>query len=691
MKVPMIGAALERYRLGRSIQQRAHPSSDAALVRTLAGEASSGVDVTYDNMLSVSAVWAAVNLIANSVAQLPLILYRRLEGGVGRERAVDHPLYQLLKLQPHKEVTSYRLRQTIQGHVCTWGNGYGHVGRDRGGRVVDMLPLRPDRMRLDRDINNDLVYWYRPTAGAAEVRLSADDVLHIRGLSFQGLAGMNPQETGREAIGSAMAADRQAAAFFKNDSTPRGVLTIQRSFNDQAARDRLRREFERTYGGLSNSSKTAILEEGMDYRAIGLSPQVTQLLESRKYSVADVARFYQVPPHMIGDLDRATFSNVEEMAIEFVQYSMMPWLVAWQQELDTTLLSARERESLFFEFNVDALLRGTPEKRAAFYNAGRLNGWLSGDEIRERENLNPIPEGKGAIFWQPLNMVPLGDTFASVEDDDDQVGDGTDDVVPGDPRPRAGAVVQEQRGLRSAASRGRMARSFQGVYAAAIERVIRRERADVMREAEKQLVLRGAGEFDAYLDSFYQPGSSLAELLVSATDPIYAEIFRGVRADVLEELGIESVDEAAYSKAVEDYRAFFVADYLSSSAGQIRSIIRGALEEGADPLVRVGTRFEEWGATRPAKLSIEECFRATNALSLVAYRGAGVRRLRWVTAGATTCPYCKEMNGRVVGIDQAFRPANSDLTPEGARPLHSYRAVKHPPLHQKCDCQIVAA
>lgn len=682
MRLPVISAIRDLFSLSR--QMRAQPRAiDNNLIRLLGGENKAQTDITYDSMMKLSAVYRCIRLLSESVAQLPLIMYRRLPGG-GRERATDHPLYRLMKEQPHPEMTSFMFRETLQGHLGSWGNAFASIGRSVGGDVIDMLPLRPDRMRLVRGHNNALEYHYRVLAGSPEIVIPNDEILHVRGFSFTGSWGSNPQDDGREIFGTAKAADDHAGNFFANDSTPRGILMLTRLLPDQKSRDRLRSEWEKTYGGIDNKNKTAILEEGTEYKPIGLSPQVTQLLESRRFSVGDIARFYGIPPHMIGDLEKATFSNITEQSIQFVQHTIMPWTIRWEQQINSTLIKESERGEYFFEFLLDALMRGTPDQRASFYNAGRLSGWLNGDEIRARENMNPIPDGKGAAYWQPLNMVPLGETFASVDDDDDD-DDETDSVVPGEPRPRA----VEHRGDRSAASRSRTAQSFHRVYGDAIARVLKRERADVMKAAEKNLT-RGDAEFEAFLVEYYRAGGDLTEFLGVATGSVYAQLNDAVRESIQDEMGVAELG-SEFDQAIIDYRENFAGGYASASIGQLRAVVRDAIAAGGDPLDALQLRFDQWQERRPSKMAFEETFRAVNALSLAGYASAGVRRLRWVIGGSTTCPYCTEMNGRIIGIDRSFLPAGGDLTPEGATPMHQYRAVKHPPLHQRCDCMIVAA
>ena len=248
--------------------------------------------------------------------------------------------------------------------------------------------------------------------------LTDDRVWHLRGLSNDGLDGYSPISLMRQAIGLSMAAEKFGAKFFGNDARPGGILLHPGQLGDEAAK-RLTETWESRHGGLSGAHRVAVLEEGLSYKEIGIPPDDAQFLETRKFQVNEIARIYRIPPHMLADLERATFSNIEHQSIDFVTHTIRPWLVRWEQSIKQNLMVPADRDRYFAEFLVDGLLRGDTKSRYEAYAIGRQNGWFSADDIREMENLNPLPDGKGEEYLIPLNMIPAGSAPATVAETDE--------------------------------------------------------------------------------------------------------------------------------------------------------------------------------------------------------------------------------------------------------------------------------
>lgn len=361
-----------------------------------------GVTVTPEQAMSTSAVFACVNVLAQTVASLPLITYKRLARG--RERAHDFYLYPLLHDLPNPEMTSYDLRQTLQGHLGLRGNAFSEIVPDVSGRVNEIWPLRPDRMSMDRDADGNLIYIYQLPAGIGGGKkiFRKDQIWHIRGLSHNGLWGISPIAEAMQAVAMALAMEEFGGRFFGNGAQPGFWIKHPNSLKKEAY-DRLKKDFEFRNSGLTNAHRVAILEEGMSVEKIGIAPDEAQFLESRKFQIRDIARFYRMPPHKIQDLEQATFSNIEEQSIEFVTDTLRPWLVAWEQSIYKDLLLERERKRYYIEHLVDGLLRGNTISRYTAYASGINAGWMVRNEARERENLNPI-DGLDEPL-QPLNMT----------------------------------------------------------------------------------------------------------------------------------------------------------------------------------------------------------------------------------------------------------------------------------------------
>lgn len=334
------------------------------------GSTASGKRVNARSAMQMTAVYSCVRILSEAVAGLPLQFYRYNDNG-GKEKAVDHPLYFLLHDEPNPEMTSFVFRETLMTHLLLWGNAYSQIIRNGKGEIVALYPLMPDRMTVDRDEHGRLYYEYLvydgddvdgrtgtdPKASGKIVRLHPADVLHIPGLGFDGLVGYSPIAMAKNAIGLAIAAEEYGSKFYANGAAPSGVLEHPGTFQ-----------------------------------------------------IDEIARIFRVPPHMVGDLDKSSFSNIEQQSLEFVKYTLDPWVSRWEQAMVRALLSAEEKKKYFFKFNVDGLLRGDYQSRMTGYATARQNGWMSANDIRELENMDRIPEELGGdLYLINGNMTKLQD------------------------------------------------------------------------------------------------------------------------------------------------------------------------------------------------------------------------------------------------------------------------------------------
>ena len=367
------------------------------------GKSASGISVNTTSALSYSAVYAAVRLLSESVASLPLHTYERI--GEGKQRSRSHPVANVLSTKPNDQLTSFSFRETLMGHVLTWGNGYAEIVRDGAGTATALLPVTPDRVRVTQDTDATVRYVVDE-----QITLEQDSMFHIAGLGFDGLIGYSPITLAKDCIGLGMAAERFGGSFFQNSARPAGVLVHPGKLSQEAA-ERLRESWTNTMASSQNAGKTAILEEGMNWVNLGIPPDDAQYLETRKFQVDEIARWYGIPPHMIASMDSATFSNIEHQAIEFVTHTLRPWLVRWEQEISRKLFM---NDDYFPQFVVDGLLRGDTKTRYESYRVARESGWLSVNEIRALENLNPV-EG-GDQYVQPLNMGTVTEDVVEEED-----------------------------------------------------------------------------------------------------------------------------------------------------------------------------------------------------------------------------------------------------------------------------------
>lgn len=371
-------------------------------LRYLFGRSASGTNVTEESAMQVTAVYACVRILSEAIAQLPLNIYEYQSDG-GKKRVFDHPLYKILHDEPNPEMTSFVFRETLMSHLLIYGNAYAQIIRDGGGRILGLYPLLPDKMEVDRNEKGELVYKYSRYDDSnpnfkeyGAIVLNSDDVLHIPGLGFDGLVGYSPIAMAKNAVGMTLACDEYGSAFFANSARPSGVLEYPGALKDPAA---VRESWNAVYGGSKNANKVAVLEEGMTFKQISISPDEAQFLETRKFQINEIARLYRIPPHMIGDLDKSSFSNIEQQSLEFVKYTLDPWVVRWEQSLKKSLLLPQEKEKYFIKMNVDSLLRGDYESRMEGYAKARQNGWMSANDIRELEDLNPISDEDGGNLY----------------------------------------------------------------------------------------------------------------------------------------------------------------------------------------------------------------------------------------------------------------------------------------------------
>ena len=380
------------------------------------GGSTAGKNVNERSAMQMTAVYACVRILSESIAGLPLHMYQ-YEADGSKKKAVEHPLYALLHDEPNPEMTSFIFRETLMTHLLLWGNAYAQIIRNGKGEVIALYPLMPNRMNVERDDKGRLYYEYQtvkedaPTVKGSVVRLDPSDVLHVPGLGFDGLVGYSPIAMAKNAIGLAIAAEEYGSKFYANGAAPSGVLEHPGTLKDPG---KVRDSWNAAFGGSSNSHKVAVLEEGLKYTPISIKPNDAQFLETRKFQIDEIARIFRVPPHMVGDLEKSSFSNIENMSREFVTYTLNPWVCRWEQAFHKALLSQDEKKDYFFRFNVDGLLRGSYHERMQGYSVGIQNGFMCPNDVRELENLDLIPEELGGNKYMVNgNMVDLQNVGAA--------------------------------------------------------------------------------------------------------------------------------------------------------------------------------------------------------------------------------------------------------------------------------------
>jgi HK97 family phage portal protein len=646
----------------------------ASLMRrgALSSYSSTGVSVTSETALQASAVFACVRVLSESEAMLPLVLYR--QNGKNREKAVDHPLYRLLHDAPNQEMTSFNFRQTIMSHLCLRGNAYVYIEYGRDGKISALYPLNPDGVQIVREKETGILLYgvqVPEKYGGEYLFLTSERVWHLRGMGSDGVVGYNPIRLAREAIGLSIAAEGYGASFFGNNAEPGFVLVHPGKLNDEAYK-RLRQSWEDRHKGFENAHKVAILEEGMRPEKLGVSPEDAQFLETRKFQINEIARIFRVPPHMIADLDRATFSNIEHMGLEFVMYSLMPWLVNIEQSVNANLLSPAERGKYYAKHTLSGLLRGDVESRYRAYATARQWGFMSVDEIRELEELNPLPEGQGQVYLTPLNMMPTGTPTGQ---DRQTHPDAEYRVIK--PYEMREVFFQRRRALME---------KYQGLFLDSLERIYRRERNDVMRLAEKHLRKRELVDFNLALAEYYLKHAEIIRQYVGKLMETYAELV-GMDA-VAEADKADAYDSELVRRFIRSYVDAFASREAYESKQRVDNAVKTAVANGDDPYEAVNNETEGWITSRAQGNAHDEAVRINGAVSATVWKAVGVSFLVWRTYGEKTCPYCQSMDGKRIAIDGWFLAEGDSIIADGGEKLVAKQNHRHPPLHGGCDCMI---
>ncbi len=394
MKIPIISNWLEK-RISESAYLR------KILTASLSGGSRAGVSVTPDSAMRTTAVWACVRVLSTSYAALPLHVYSD-NGSGGSEKAVNNPWYEKLRKAPNPEQSSFTFRQASMAQICLYGNAYAEIEFDNFGNPVALWPIPSWCCEPQRNEKKELFYHVTVPNTGENRNLQPYRVLHVMGLSTDGMKGLSPIRQAMETIGISMAAEQFAGSFFGQGMNVGAVAEHPKQLSSQGS-ENLRKSLNEKYAGLGNANRLLLLEEGMKFQKVGISPEEAQFIETRQFQVEDIARIFGVQLHKIGHLLHATFSNIEHQGIEFVTDTMLPWVVNFEQEYDRKLFY---NSRFYTKHSLEGLLRGDTVARAAFYRELFYLGALSADEIREKEEMNPEPNGIGNRYYVQANMVP---------------------------------------------------------------------------------------------------------------------------------------------------------------------------------------------------------------------------------------------------------------------------------------------
>lgn len=700
------------------------------------GKSVSGVSVTNTTALNISAVYSAVRLASETIGTVPVQAFRK--NGDTREK-INHPVAELFSGMANPDMPGHILREVLQGHLELRGKAFAEIVHDVNGLPGQLWPLNPDDIVIKRNSQNELEYHHTPSGKT----LPDWKVLHLRGFGSDGVNGYSVVSLGRESLGLTTAAEQFGGRYFGEGTNVGGFIRLpegKKGLSDEAF-ERLKAQMNQKYKGLQKSHGLIILENGAEFQKIGLSPEDSQFLETRKFQVTEIARWFRLPPHLIGDLERATFSNIEHQGMESVRHSWLPRVTRWEAEIKNKLLANPHREKdIYIRFNLDGLLRGDVKTRYDAYHLALTDGWMNSDEVRGKEDMPQQPDGQGKLFLVPLNMVdkstlveePAGDGIdgATVDNPDAgvqlngaQVAAATEIVtlVVNGELPRDAGIGQLQvlfnltqpQAEQVMGSAG--TESFQKVEEEPARSgkpyELRAGQADILsqrrkigesyrgkiRKAAEALVtgeikmirsLMAANEEDHTLrEAFLSELKNHKKTYEQKMGPVLSAYASDLYPVARDEVGSEVDGDAEYESFTADYVAGYGSRHLSRTRKQVLAIIGDPDQDTREAL---DTRLTEWDAKRAKKIEEEETTRGRSAFVKAAFMAFGVTKLRSIAHGES-CPFCNSINGKVIEINSLFFTEGESIEPEGAQSAMTFSSnIGHPPYHGGCDCDIVA-
>ncbi len=669
-------------------------------IRDSSHVALSGVSVTPKSSLQSMAVLACVMILADTVASLPLLTYRRRNGE--KERATGHPLYKLLHDQPNPLQTPFEFRQRQMIDIATHGAGPSLIEWSATGWPTAIWRMNPDNIGLEMTEDRQLIItYYSSTSGRGWILPPWDVHMPVWATDSTGVRWLSPVGVAKNAIGLGVAAEEFGSKFYANGVRPSVILRHPRQLKPEAYRN-IRASFEDAYSGLANAHRVAILEEGMEVETVGIPPDQAQFLETRKYQVEEIARLYRVPASLVGINDGVNYASEEQKGIQFITHTIRPWAVRIEQRLMADLLTPAERADYHIEFLLDGLQRADIKSRYEAYATGINAGFLNVDDARTLENL-PTVEG-GDLHLRPLNMVTFGGrggggraARAVVVDQDDHAITCTCGRCGSDAQPeqRQATRLLETRSDDSVADRRRRAmRQYQRLLEDNATRIVRREVADIRRALAKQgMRSRRATPADtelfrSWLAQFYEELRGVIPDILLATGETMAATMAELVASELDKEDAGLTD--SLRQFVGEMLAAAAGAYVASGQRQLEALMDEAEETGTDAGAAIDERLTGWEETKPGKSAEQWAFELGNALIISSYRDSGVVYLRWHASGKS-CAYCSRLHGQIAGIDSYFVNAGDELGGgDGDQPLRVRRNARHGPIHRKCDCVVLA-
>ena len=562
-------------------------------------------------------------------------------------------------------MTAMNFRETMMSHILAWGNGYAQKIRNEKNEIRELWPIPPNMVRIEKSKAGQYVYIVR--VKNQDVKISRENMLHIAGLGYDGFMGYSVISKARESIGVGMAAEEFGARFFGSGTHPSVVIEHPQKLSADA-HSRLSKSLDKAHGGLGRSHRLMLLEEGMKIEKLGIPPNDAQFLETRQFQVPEIARWFNLPPHKLKDLTKSSFNNIEQEQLSFVTDSILPWLIRLEQNYNMQLLYDKEvRRGYYFHHVVEGLLRGDTESRGKFYNQMFMVGAMSINEIREKEDMDPIENGNAHMV--PLNMVPIDSTINAQKP-----------IVAPQDEPQQPPEAKQSRSI---TGRDKILRLYKPLIARAAQTLVNFETTKIRKAINNYRKRDFAEDLAEAFKKIYE--SDFPEKVLRKLYPLIRDFAGAIQEEMAAEIGVEVGLSDTDEKKLKDY----IERYTERHAGRSMAKLLEALED-ENPIETIDELTDQWRADRADQVAQEEMVRASSFMVSMVTFGAGLK-LIWKTR-AQSCLYCKSLEGKTIADGEAFVNDGDKVKPvDGEGKSMKVKGLKtHPPLHRGCDCYVSA-
>lgn len=654
-------------------------------VQNTEGDFYNGSHVSVRSGLHQDNIFISIKRISDAVAMTPLPVYSFDINQRGRDKARQHPVHRILNVKANQDHTAYTYKHIMVAHLLGWGNSFSEIERDARGNVVALNPMYPDDVKIEgRAQDGQLVYSWT-NGNQQKFLMKAENVLHIKGVTFDGVVGVSPIMQLRQLVGRSASRDEYQTRFYANGACLGGVITIPDGLTDEQL-ERHRKSFEQLYKGPANSGKILLLEGTQQYNQLGVNPRDAEFIQSSKLDAGKIAAVFGVPAQMLNEMESTgSRASSEQLFKEWLMLGLNTVFCNIESQINVSLFTPAEQITMYAEFNRESLIQSDFAAMIEGMSKEILNSMLTPNEVREKLNMNPLPGGDSLLA--AVNLVPLEMLGQQSQPVNNAIKPKAPTDTPTTPRALEAPANAIAAPTHHRSSKNLM-QSYKPLLRDAFQRIGKRERQDIGKAAKKGL--RDSGSFDSFITKYYSDGSDFSKYFRGTIQPVLDSISHNVKSKTADRLGT-SIDESGDS-FTSDYLDDLTTRYTASSRRQLASLLRD-LPEGDNAGDAIEERLGEWESgtsdvnpTRAEKDSNNESSRMVNALTRFFLTAGGVTALAWASGG-DCCPICDDMDGRTVGTDESFASEGDDLG-EGMKAEGSFF---NPPLHQGCTCTVEPA